>query len=76
MKRGDLVRFNVEDYGKKFSGAAAELGDTLGVVIDTFSDKRSGRTLRICVVWWLDEVGRHMFSEHFELHLTTVRESP
>jgi len=72
MKRGDLVRFNVEDFGKKFPGAAAELGDTLGVVIDTISD----RTLRICVVWWGGEVGRHMFSEHLEPHLTTVRESP
>ena len=72
MKRGDLVRFNVEDFGKKFPGAAAELGDTLGVVIDTISDE----TLRICVVWWGGEVGRHMFSEHLEPHLTTVRESP
>ena len=76
MKRGDLVRFNVEDFGKRFPGAAAELGDTLGVVIDTISDKRGARTLRICVVRWGGEVGRHMFSEHLEPHLTTVRESP
>ena len=72
MKRGDLVRFNVEDFGKKFPGAAAELGDTLGVVIDTISD----RTLRICEVWWSDELVGDWFSEHLEPHLTTVRESP